>query len=313
MEAVVARTKELRGGQSHRAVLTNTRTASDVDRWLIFAPRREPTSSETSTPCAGALRSSRGRWRSKQERNLGHSLTESRRIGCALGLSGSVRNQACPLFRTAQNQTPPRGPVDRSGGRGERRRRLSVQQTLLAHYGTPATNGASATGAVHPATGVRTRLYRRRRRPYGTSDQSQRCSRRRRKRLHSISSGANSACVRFTTSIATTSAGVDRHKNTQSPEVHFQPPPDATATAAEPSCIDVTEVSLVVLGVVGPWRETRRSQGCSTSRVSVPPLSLGADRNRSGIDVPRSHRSGDRITFDRQPVRPPRGAFGVPA
>ncbi|WP_435066188.1 transcription initiation factor IIB [Halobaculum sp. EA56] len=46
----------------------------------------------------------RSRWRSKQERNLGHGLTEIRRIASALGLSDSVRDQACRLFRTAQDQ-----------------------------------------------------------------------------------------------------------------------------------------------------------------------------------------------------------------
>ncbi|SFP97274.1 transcription initiation factor IIB, partial [Halolamina pelagica] len=46
----------------------------------------------------------RSRWRSKQERNLGHGLTEVRRIASALGLSDSVRDQACRLFRTAQTQ-----------------------------------------------------------------------------------------------------------------------------------------------------------------------------------------------------------------
>lgn len=47
---------------------------------------------------------SRGRWRSKQERNLGHGLTEIQRITSALGLADSVRDQACQLFRTAQNE-----------------------------------------------------------------------------------------------------------------------------------------------------------------------------------------------------------------
>lgn len=52
---------------------------------------------------------SRGRWRSKQERNLGHGLTEVRRIASALGLSDSIRDQACQLFRTAQTQDLLRG------------------------------------------------------------------------------------------------------------------------------------------------------------------------------------------------------------
>jgi hypothetical protein len=46
----------------------------------------------------------------------------------------------------------------------------------------------------------------------------------------------------------------DRHPNTHSPEVHFHPPPDAATTAAEPSCIEVTEVSLVTRAVHAMWR-----------------------------------------------------------
>ncbi|WP_435118799.1 transcription initiation factor IIB [Halolamina sp. C58] len=46
----------------------------------------------------------RGRWQSTQDRNLGHGLTEIRRIASALGLPASVRDQACQLFRTAQNE-----------------------------------------------------------------------------------------------------------------------------------------------------------------------------------------------------------------
>jgi hypothetical protein len=46
----------------------------------------------------------------------------------------------------------------------------------------------------------------------------------------------------------------DRHPNTHSPEVHFHPPPDASTAAAEPSCIEVTEVSLVTRAVHAMWR-----------------------------------------------------------
>ncbi|MFD1600391.1 transcription initiation factor IIB [Halobellus rarus] len=46
----------------------------------------------------------RGRWRSKAERNLAHGLGEVRRLASALELSGSVRDQACQLFRSAQNE-----------------------------------------------------------------------------------------------------------------------------------------------------------------------------------------------------------------
>jgi len=46
----------------------------------------------------------------------------------------------------------------------------------------------------------------------------------------------------------------DRHPNTHSPEKHFHPPPDAPSTSAVPSCIDVTEVSLVARAVHAMWR-----------------------------------------------------------
>ncbi|MEF8814983.1 MAG: hypothetical protein V5A55_14405 [Halovenus sp.] len=46
----------------------------------------------------------------------------------------------------------------------------------------------------------------------------------------------------------------DRHPNTHAPEEHFHTPPDAATTAAEPSCIDVTEVSLVARAVHAMWR-----------------------------------------------------------
>lgn len=46
----------------------------------------------------------RGRWRSKAERNLAHRLGEVRRLASTLELSDSVRDQACQLFRSAQNE-----------------------------------------------------------------------------------------------------------------------------------------------------------------------------------------------------------------
>jgi hypothetical protein len=46
----------------------------------------------------------------------------------------------------------------------------------------------------------------------------------------------------------------DRHPNTHSPEVHFRSPPEAATADAEPSCIDVTEVSLVTRAVHTMWR-----------------------------------------------------------
>ena len=51
----------------------------------------------------------RGRWRSKAEQNLAHGLGEVRRLASAFGLSDSVRNQACQLFRSAQNEDLLRG------------------------------------------------------------------------------------------------------------------------------------------------------------------------------------------------------------
>ncbi|MFT4923139.1 MAG: transcription initiation factor TFIIB [Haloarculaceae archaeon] len=51
----------------------------------------------------------RGRWRSKAERNLAHGLGEVRRLASALELSESVRDQACQLFRSAQNEDLLRG------------------------------------------------------------------------------------------------------------------------------------------------------------------------------------------------------------
>ena len=46
----------------------------------------------------------------------------------------------------------------------------------------------------------------------------------------------------------------DRHPNTHSPEAHFHPPPDASTATTEPSCIEVTEVSLVTRAVHTMWR-----------------------------------------------------------
>ena len=47
---------------------------------------------------------SRGRWRSKAERNLAHGLTETRRVASALDLPQSIRDQACTLFRSASRE-----------------------------------------------------------------------------------------------------------------------------------------------------------------------------------------------------------------
>jgi len=52
---------------------------------------------------------SRGRFQSKAERNLAHGLGEVRRIVSRLELSESIRDQACQLFRSAQNENLLRG------------------------------------------------------------------------------------------------------------------------------------------------------------------------------------------------------------
>jgi len=51
----------------------------------------------------------RGRWRSKAERNLAIGLSEIRRVASALDVSESIRDQACSLFRSAQNEDLLRG------------------------------------------------------------------------------------------------------------------------------------------------------------------------------------------------------------
>jgi transcription initiation factor TFIIB len=45
----------------------------------------------------------RGRWQSKAEQNLAHGLGEVRRLATALDLSNTLRDQACQLFRSAQD------------------------------------------------------------------------------------------------------------------------------------------------------------------------------------------------------------------
>lgn len=51
----------------------------------------------------------RDRFQSKVERNLAHGLGEVRRIVSVLELSETVRDQACQLFRSAQNEDLLRG------------------------------------------------------------------------------------------------------------------------------------------------------------------------------------------------------------
>ncbi|UPV77120.1 transcription initiation factor IIB family protein (plasmid) [Halorussus limi] len=52
---------------------------------------------------------SRGRFQSKAERNLAHGLGEVRRISSGLDLTETIRDQACQLFRSAQNEDLLRG------------------------------------------------------------------------------------------------------------------------------------------------------------------------------------------------------------
>ena len=52
---------------------------------------------------------SRGRFQSKAERNLAHGLSEVRRTSSALELSETIRDQACQLFRSTQNEDLLRG------------------------------------------------------------------------------------------------------------------------------------------------------------------------------------------------------------
>ena len=47
---------------------------------------------------------SRGRFQSKADRNLAHGLGEIRRISSSLSLAETLRNQACQLFRSAQDE-----------------------------------------------------------------------------------------------------------------------------------------------------------------------------------------------------------------
>lgn len=52
---------------------------------------------------------SRGKWRSKAERNLAHGLAETRRISSVLELPRSIQEQACVLFRRASKRDLLRG------------------------------------------------------------------------------------------------------------------------------------------------------------------------------------------------------------
>ncbi|GAB7011348.1 transcription initiation factor IIB family protein [Halorubrum trueperi] len=72
-----------------RGTDANGNSLSEQKRRRLFRMRREQT---------------RGRFQSKAERNLAHGLSEVRRISSALELSETIRDQACQLFRSAQNE-----------------------------------------------------------------------------------------------------------------------------------------------------------------------------------------------------------------
>jgi len=72
-----------------RGTDANGNTLSGRKRRQVARMRREQT---------------RGRFQSKTERNLAHGLGEIRRIVSALELSETMRDQACQLFRSAQNE-----------------------------------------------------------------------------------------------------------------------------------------------------------------------------------------------------------------
>ena len=74
----------------------------------------------------------RGRFQSKAERNLAHGLGEVRQIVSAIELSESIRDQACQLFRSAQNENLLRG-------------RLIEAMAAASVHGACRCNGLSRT------------------------------------------------------------------------------------------------------------------------------------------------------------------------
>ena len=64
----------------------------------------------------------------------------------------------------------------------------------------------------------------------------------------------------------------DRHPNTHSHEIHFHPTPDAATTDAKPSCIGVTEVSLVTRAVHGMWRAAYEDDAMDRLNSAANPL-----------------------------------------
>jgi len=64
----------------------------------------------------------------------------------------------------------------------------------------------------------------------------------------------------------------DRHPNTHSPEKHIHPSLDAATASAEPSCIEVAEVSLVTRAVHANWRTAyEQTDPSRLNSLSNPP------------------------------------------
>ncbi len=63
----------------------------------------------------------------------------------------------------------------------------------------------------------------------------------------------------------------DRHPNPHSPDAHFHPPPDASTDEAVPSCITVTEFSLVTRAVHAMWRAAYEHDIDRLNSLSNPP------------------------------------------
>jgi len=63
----------------------------------------------------------------------------------------------------------------------------------------------------------------------------------------------------------------DRHPNTHSLEAHFHPPPDAATETAEPSCLEVVEVSLVTRAVQAMWRAAYEGGVDQLNSAANPP------------------------------------------
>jgi transcription initiation factor TFIIB len=82
--------------------------STNIGRW-VDGNGNQLTGSKRSRLYRMRREHSRGRFQTKAERNLAHGLGEVRRIVSTLELSASIRDQACQLFRSAQNEDLLRG------------------------------------------------------------------------------------------------------------------------------------------------------------------------------------------------------------